>query len=371
MKIGILSMQRVINSGSFLQAYALKKVVERLGHQVVFVDFRVNNGEHKKFSFRKRYCLHLINNFFHKVFIGLKYTSAVRERVRQKKLFTQIYNSVCLSQLGVQSQYEYNTAVDILIFGSDETFNTIQYVKNGYGYADELYGAHSNAKKLITYAVSCGQTHVNDIVEIEQEEKVRNLLSRFSAFSARDINTKNFIKYFTGKDAAVHVDPVLLYDFDEIQLEPIEFEKYLLVYAYPDRIYKQCEKKAIIDFAKKKSLKIITVNMFQSWVNDNRVVHPFDMLRYFKYADYVVTDTFHGALISIKFQKKFAAFVRDNANKEKLGFLLKEFYLTERQIVSPDSLESILELPVDRNQLQKLIKIYQDMAIKYLSERLC
>ena len=34
MKIGILSMQRIVNYGSFLQAYGLKKTVEKLGHEV-------------------------------------------------------------------------------------------------------------------------------------------------------------------------------------------------------------------------------------------------------------------------------------------------------------------------------------------------
>ena len=40
-KVGILSMQRICNFGSFLQAYALKKTIEQLGHEVVFVDYRV------------------------------------------------------------------------------------------------------------------------------------------------------------------------------------------------------------------------------------------------------------------------------------------------------------------------------------------
>ena len=40
MKIGILSMQRVINYGSFLQAYALKHTLENLGHEVSFVDIK-------------------------------------------------------------------------------------------------------------------------------------------------------------------------------------------------------------------------------------------------------------------------------------------------------------------------------------------
>lgn len=39
MKIGIMSMQRIINYGSWLQAYGLKSTLESMGHRVEFVDY--------------------------------------------------------------------------------------------------------------------------------------------------------------------------------------------------------------------------------------------------------------------------------------------------------------------------------------------
>jgi len=41
MKVGILSMQRICNYGSFMQSYALKRIIESLGHEVQFVDYEV------------------------------------------------------------------------------------------------------------------------------------------------------------------------------------------------------------------------------------------------------------------------------------------------------------------------------------------
>ena len=41
MKIGILSMQRICNYGSFMQSYALKNIIEDLGHEVEFVDYKI------------------------------------------------------------------------------------------------------------------------------------------------------------------------------------------------------------------------------------------------------------------------------------------------------------------------------------------
>ena len=45
MKIGILSMQRIINNGSLLQAYGLKKTIENLGFEVEFVDYKIEKSQ--------------------------------------------------------------------------------------------------------------------------------------------------------------------------------------------------------------------------------------------------------------------------------------------------------------------------------------
>ena len=45
MKICILSMQRVLNYGSLLQAYSLKKILTEMGHTVDFIDIEPNEKE--------------------------------------------------------------------------------------------------------------------------------------------------------------------------------------------------------------------------------------------------------------------------------------------------------------------------------------
>ena len=60
-KIGILSMQRIKNYGSFLQAYGLRKLIEELGYEVQYVDYHVEepvikdsiNGKNDKIFFEK------------------------------------------------------------------------------------------------------------------------------------------------------------------------------------------------------------------------------------------------------------------------------------------------------------------------------
>ena len=61
--------------------------------------------------------------------------------------------------------------------------------------------------------------------------------------------------------------------------------------------------------------------------------NPFELLSYFCYADYIITDTFHGAVLSIKYSKQFAVWIRDS-NKQKLGDLLErlnQWYLGKQE----------------------------------------
>ena len=48
MKVGIMSMHRIPNYGSFMQAYSLKKMIESLDHEVCFVDYQVEQVSQKE-----------------------------------------------------------------------------------------------------------------------------------------------------------------------------------------------------------------------------------------------------------------------------------------------------------------------------------
>ena len=49
MKVGIVTVYDSNNFGSYLQAYALKKVIEKLGHNVYFIKFRTEKEAKKVF----------------------------------------------------------------------------------------------------------------------------------------------------------------------------------------------------------------------------------------------------------------------------------------------------------------------------------
>lgn len=373
MKIGILSMQRIINNGSLLQAYGLMKCIEKLGYNTEFVDFKISDSRIEIYSWKEK-----IYNFSSKLFLilliiknllKLNYNGILLafSNYTNRKNFKNNYMSV----LNLTAKPNYSAKVDILVFGSDEVFNTIQYVEQGKGHAWQLYGADNNAGKLVSYAASFGHTTYEGLEKYNMLDKSKELLSIFDSFSVRDKNSYDIIKTLTGREASINIDPVLLYDYEDIEIKKPEIDNYILVYAYPGRINNKQEVKAIKDFAKKHNKKLVCVNMMQAWCDKFIYAHPFDLLGYFKHADYVVTDTFHGAVISIKYNVSFVQFIRSSkgySNNQKVGYLLSMFGLEDRIVYDNEKLEKTMLQPIDYGKVNNILKVEKAKAMDYLNK---
>lgn len=371
MKIGILSMQRVINNGSLLQAYGLMKTIENMGYSVEFVDYKIDKMNNDLLSIIEQ----RISNIIQKIKVLLKNLKnygykSIYLVLRRKKNYKNFLNNY-MSVLNLTSKPNYSAKVDILVFGSDEVFNTIQYVEQGKGHAWQLYGADNNAGKLVSYAASFGYTTYEGLEKYNMLDKSKELLSKFDSFSVRDKNSYDIIKRLTGREASINIDPVLLYDYEDIEIKKPEIDNYILVYAYPGRINNKQEVKAIKDFAKKHNKKLVCVNMMQAWCDKFIYAHPFDLLGYFKYADYVVTDTFHGAVISIKYNVPFVQFIRSSkcySNNQKVGYLLSMFGLENRIVYDNEKIEDTMLKSIDYDKVNNILKVEKTKAMDYLNK---
>ena len=188
----------------------------------------------------------------------------------------------------------------------------------------------------------------------------------------RDENSRKIVQELTGKDPVCHLDPVLVYDYPANLPETkakIPHDPYMILYGYSGRFNKE-EAGEIRKYAKRKGLKILCIGGIQSCGDKFIDCSPFEIFEYFKYAESVVTDTFHGTIFSVVTQKKFATFVRKNGygNSEKLMDLLKRLGL-ERQIVTDTKkLGKILNLTVAYEPVAEKIKKERKRSYSYLKE---
>ena len=361
-KVAIMSMQRVINYGSFLQAYGLKTLLEEQGHTVEFVD--IKPGQQRDFGKRE------IEKIGYKRYTGLKRLLAVMDKYFIKRCIGQLYQKQLVKlfrqkhqqQLGMTAQPVTDVPCDTLVIGSDEVFNCAQATP--WGVATCLLGDYPMAQRVITYAASCGFTTSADLPE-DVRQTVRDCFSKISAFSVRDSNTHNFVQSLSDQEIMEHLDPVLAADFSGHR-KTYRFNKpYLLVYAYTNRINLPEEIKAIQTFAKKHGLKTVSVGGYQCWCDYNLLVEPLELFDVFQGAAYVVTDTFHGTVIAAKMNTPFATIVRES-NRNKLEDLIRRLGMQRRMITDISDLEQVLLESVDFEPLNAELARQRVLTQNYL-----
>lgn len=366
-KVGIMSMQRIANYGSFLQAYALKKMIEEYGCEVQFVDYHVEEPAVTEDVDSKN----RIVRKFKKGMETFRYQALLSHKlafIRYKESFSKKY----LPILGITKELNYNPALDCLVIGSDEVFNCIQKNSN-VGYSPELFGKDNRANKLITYAASFGNTTLEKLKKYKKADEVGLLLERFDALSVRDENSRKIVESLTGRVPVYHFDPVLIYDYmnccDKIP-ERCASERYLILYAYAGRISDE-EADWIATYAKKKKLKVYAIGGIQKCADRFVDCSPFEVLSYFQDAEEVITDTFHGSIFSVITHRPFMTLVRKSVggsygNEEKLSDLLVRLDLVGRMSVDIKECERINEDPIDYTAIDNILKQQRENSAKYL-----
>lgn len=366
-KIGILSMQRIKNYGSFLQAYGLKKILEKQGHDVEFVDYHIESPiikENNETTLKK-------NDKLQKALTALSGDEPLTQKIKyilHKKNFGKKYYKI----LDLTDEPNYNPELDTLVIGSDEVFNCIQSNQN-VGYSLELFGKNNKARNLISYAASFGNTTLEKIEKYSKEKELGDLLSKFNSISVRDNNSGKIVENISNKKVEYHLDPVLAYDYmNECDLIPKvpNKEKYILVYAYSGRISLD-EAQVIRKYAKEKKLKVYSIGGAQKCADKFIDCSPFEVLAYFKNAQLIITDTFHGSIFSIITHSDFVTLVRKSignayGNEEKLTDLLDRLNLNNRIIYNLNELSNKLEQKIDYAITDKILEEEREKTYKYL-----
>lgn len=349
--VGIMSMQRIINYGSFLQAFALSNTIRNLGHEVQFVDFKIEPCARPPFV----------------KLTADKVEEQYRKNFYEVEAFENKFKNEFLKELNVTERNE-RPELDTLVVGSDEVFNCLQ-TNPDCGYSLELFGKDHRAKKLITYAACCGATTYNQIVSFGKQDEITPLLNQFDKISVRDENTREFVSKLSTVEPINHLDPVLIYDFSK-DLRPVkvDLKDYIIVYAYSFNLTDdECAK--IREFADKHNKKIVCVGSFQKCMDIFVDAHPLEVFSYFKDAFCVITNTFHGTIFSIKSHTPFVSFIRDY-NGEKMLDLLNRLNLNDRLITSLDDIESTVSKKIDFDKIDEHLLREREKSIEYLKNNI-
>ncbi len=362
MRVCILSMQAVNNYGSVLQAYALKKTLEGLGHQTFFINIQKGKDEVLNAQCQK---------LFYTNSTGRRtpnWVKAQLERVKNKieNLNMEfVFDRFREDYLQIKRHSDDNR-YDVCVIGSDEVFNCLQASK--WGFDPQLYGDVKNAKVVTTYAASCGSTR-NELLSEQLRTAIAESMSNLRSISVRDENTAQFVREITGREPVYNLDPVAIGDFTEEMQKANPANKlpahYCLVYSYKNRFSDPETINTILAYCEKHNLEPIAPYGNQSWIKKRKMLTPFELLKAFQNADCIITDTFHGALIGSKYGKNMAIVVRDS-NREKLSDLTQRLKIEKHVLTDVKDLESILNIELDREQISAIMESERQKSVDYL-----
>ena len=361
------------NYGGLLQAYALIKVIEKLGYKAEQIRFDNENKNQIKKDNRK---VHRLLDIPRTIIncIGTKLCQRVFMK-REKKCAEfrdliphsfETYNKLNISD----SQEKY----DIFITGSDQVWNPIWF------YSEYFLDFVSNKKKL-SYAASIGQ----NVLTTEQKSIFEKYLKDFYGISLREEKSKILLSEISLPcTPQVHLDPTLLLEpceWDLIAVDRIIKERYVFVYSFSGG---NSFRNIVNEFAKSKKLKIVFIPHYPvnfkfkdiCWGDIKiKVAGPCEFISLIKFADYVFTDSFHASVFSLIYKKEVFTFKRNGAEgmSERINTLFNTFGINDHFFNEEDSglFEKILNIQKINYEIDFLI--YKDMkhkSIDYLKESL-
>lgn len=360
-KVGILSMQKVDNYGSILQAYALKSLIEQIGGDCHFIDIKYGKQLYEqKTSTHKNSLLRRIKTE-KDLIISKRFIKAHKEAFLLKKLLKKFpqYREV------LELEKIHSGKFDLVVIGSDEVFNCCQICP--WGYTLQLFGSDINSNLIVSYAASFGHTTLADLKQNKIDIEIGLSMRNFNSISVRDDNSYCIVNELVGIPPKIHLDPVLIYDFSTIiKNSSVNESNYILVYSYPGRITDQAEIDYIRSMAKKHKKEIVCLYGYYSWADKYVIPESiFDVIKYFDMADFVITDTFHGSIFSIITHSQFLTLVRPK-NFRKITYLLNFLGLSDYIVTDINNTSSVPK-SINYESVDKIIVNEREKSIKYLT----
>jgi polysaccharide pyruvyl transferase len=356
-RIGIVSRVHGINYGANLQAFALQKILERLGNDVEYINLEVKNTNKG---------LRSILSFGYNC---VKYLFGYRKRLKRTLIFRKLINFS--KEVHTQEDLkELDDRYDVTLCGSDQIWNPRYYTKS-----NGLYLLNFSKKRKASYASSFGvETLHKEYSEILQSE-----LSTFNSLSSRE-NTGVAILERMGLKSERHIDPTFLLSSNEwikfANRRRVIKDPYICCYIMPgvkglnNYIIKTAER-LLANHPEIKKIIIIGEREYKklfSFHNYITTAGPLEFLSLISNASIVLTSSFHGTCFSIIFNKLFYSILdRSNKFNSRIIDLLSMFNLDNRIRWSDEAFKITEIAPIQYQAINDKIGWERERALQYLS----
>lgn len=374
MRIAIMTLPLGLNYGGIMQAWAMQQVLRRLGHDSVTIN---RQPDPRPYSYR----LTQLSYRAAKKIIGKRKASINFEKHLPsitKKTQAFIDQHIKLSEPlnttpKLKEHFNYGQYEGVIV-GSDQTWRP-DYSPNIENYFLDFL-AEKNILRL-TYASSFGVDRWT--FNRKQTEKCASLAKKFVSIAVREQSGIDLCKEFLGAPATLTLDPTLLLEKNDyvnlIGQHRLKREEHGIFTYFLDKtnnkaaLAKQISKK--LNQPIYSSQARYSLSQDHPHLDDYIIPDVEDWLAGFANSKFIVTDSFHGMVFAIIFEKDFLVVLNEERGTERFLSLLKQLGLEQHAIDSSQQHNQIPNLKsIDYYAVSTKLNALKTQSIGYLSSHL-
>lgn len=374
--IALITYHAAYNFGSVLQAFATQTALKKLGYDAVIINYRMR--EQKEF-YRQ---------------LGMRKKS-VKWTVKRVLLFPmrqafqargRAYEDFFASKYRLTEEIEEPEEVlaqlkeyDVVISGSDQIWNkhSLELTENEWRFMDP-YLLKGFPGRRVSYASSIGNMTDAELQRIAPE------LGRFDAIALREAQSAEKLSRLLKRPIEAVVDPTfLLTKEDWIREVPLQKEtprrRYILAYFlwnYGTTKQNLQWLSALAAFAKRRGcqVRLITPYIYLPFLDQRIEYHqeygPLEFLNALYNAEAVVTDSYHGTILSVNFGKEFYSQCHTGKAEFRKTDILARLGLSGRIIHDMGELAAPSLPPIDYQAVQERLGQLREQSSQYLKRAL-
>ncbi|MFW5886748.1 MAG: polysaccharide pyruvyl transferase family protein [Bacteroidota bacterium] len=354
--VGILTLPFNNKYGGILQTYALQTYLKKLGYNAIHI-YRDFPEKNKFIQVLKDVVKLLIGKTILKklksrytFYFFKEYVNPKTERIRTSSDFKKL------------KKYNFSS----IVVGSDQVWRkACAYGDLKMNYFMDFADDRINR---MSYAASFGVDSWQ--FDADETEKIKNEIQKFTAVSLREKSGVELVEKHWDIKAEHVVDPVMLLSpGDYIKLLENEQDKkqegdclfYLLDFTE--------EKHRIVnDIAQQFNYKTYSVNKDVVKWGIRSKPSVTSWLAGFYDARFIITDSFHGTMFAILFNKPFLVIGNEKRGLTRFNSLLNDFNLSERMVLNQNNnYMKIVNKEIDWENVQKIIEKKREEAYNFLT----
>lgn len=358
MKIAILTQPLHTNYGGNLQNFALQKVLKDMGHEPVTIDRHnaIKLRSKLRLGYFKRLALHYLKgvekpkarDYFDKKKEAHDRVHVLRFIETYINKTPRIYSDQAVKKVFAENKF------DTVIVGSDQCWRP-RYSPNINTYFLDFLESNNNIKK-IAYAASFGTDQWE--FDEQQTQMAKRLIQKFDVVSVREKQAIELVQEKLNKEASFVLDPTLLLDKQdylkviEAHQPPLPTRKGVYTYVLDPSSWKDQVISQVTESLKTKAFSNqpkATIKKPSDNLDDYIIPSIEGWIKGFADADFVITDSFHGTVFSIIFNKPFVSLLNSDRGASRFYSILSEFGLEDRLVTVYDDakINALLSQEID------------------------